>query len=338
MDASTLGKIQVDGPDAREFLNRIYCTGLAKLAPGHCRYGLMLDENGMVMDDGVVACINEQSFALTTTTGGAAHVLAWMESWLQTEWPQLQVFLSSTTERRAALALAGPRSRDVLQKLNPSIDLSASAFPFMTWRDGKLGDTAVRLMRVSFSGELAFEIHLEADAAPQLWQTLLDQGAAFGLTPYGTEAMHVLRAEKGFIIVGQDTDGSVTPMDLGMQWAVAKSKPFSALGVRSLARADTSRADRKQLVGLLTEPDSFVLGEGAQLVETSHPDKPAPSLGHVTSSYMSAALGHSIALALLERGRERIGETIFALDHGIYHAVRIVSPVFYDPDGSRHHD
>jgi sarcosine oxidase, subunit alpha len=336
LDASTLGKIDVRGPDAREFLNRVYANAWSQLAPGKCRYGLMLDENGMVMDDGVTACLSDQHFMMTTTTGGAARVMSWLERWLQTEWPELKVYLTSVTDHWATSALVGPKSRDVLAKLCTDIDLSPESFKFMDCREGTVAGVPARVFRISFSGELAYEINVDASYGHYLWESLMQAGEEFDITPYGTETMHVLRAEKGFIIVGQDTDGSVTPVDLGMSWAISLKKPYSFLGKRSLARADTSRSDRKQLVGLLTEDPHAVLAEGAQILEEPELADAAYMLGHVTSSYHSAFLGHSIAMALVEGGSVKEGQTLYAWSHGKFTKAKIVSPVFVDPEGARH--
>nr|WP_246312664.1 sarcosine oxidase subunit alpha family protein [Aquabacterium terrae] len=333
MDASTLGKIQIDGPDAREFLNRIYANAWSQLAPGKCRYGLMLDENGMVMDDGVTACIHDTQFYMTTTTGGAARVLAWLERWHQTEWPELRVWMTSVTDHWSTVAVVGPKARAVLARLVSDVDLSAEAFKFMDWRRGTAAGLAARIFRISFSGELAYEINVESGFGHYLWEAVMTAGAEFGITPYGTETMHVLRAEKGFIIVGQDTDGSVSPIDLGMGWAVGMKKPFSFLGKRSLARSDTARADRKQLVGLLPVDANEVLAEGAQILETPHTDAPAAMLGHVSSSYHSAFLGRSFAMALVAGGAQRTGQTLYACARGKLTPVTVASSVFVDPKG-----
>lgn len=336
MDASTLGKIDIRGPDAREFLNRVYSNAWSQLAPGKCRYGLMLDENGMVMDDGVTACLSENHFMMTTTTGGAARVLTWLEKWLQTEWPELKVYLTSVTDHWSTCAVVGPKSRAVLEKLCTDIDLSPEAFKFMDCRTGTVGGVPARVFRISFSGELAFEVNVDARYGQYMWDLLMSAGQEFDITPYGTETMHVLRAEKGFIIVGQDTDGSVSPIDLGMGWAVSMKKPFPFLGKRSLARADTARTDRKQLVGLLTEDPKAVLTEGAQIV--AHENRPDQrSVGRVTSSYYSAFLGRSIAMALIEGGLARTGQVFYAWDGGEVTPAKIVSPVFIDPEGKRQH-
>ena len=332
MDASTLGKIDVQGADAVEFLDRIYTHKVSRMKIGRCAYGIMLGEDGMVMDDGVMARLGEQHFYLTTTTGGAAHVLSWLEIWLQTEWPELDVYLTSLTDHYSTIAVAGPNSRNVLKKAGCDIDLEKEAFPFMSVQATDLGGIAVQIFRVSFSGELAFEVNVDSRYALHCWQLLMAAGEEFDITPYGTETMHVLRAEKGFVILGQDTDGSVSPVDLGMNWLLSKDKDF--LGLRSLSRPDCQRDDRKQLVGLLSK-DS-VLQEGAQLVIDPAAAKPVPMCGHVTSAYYSACLGHPIALALVAGGRARKGETIFAAaSDGSIVPAEIVSPVFYDAKGER---
>ncbi len=334
MDASTLGKIDARGPDVVEFLERIYTHNVGKMKVGRCAYGIMLGEDGMVMDDGVMARLAENRFYLTTTTGGAAPVLAWLETWLQTEWPELEVYLTSLTETYSTIAVAGPNSRRVLQNAGCSIDLERESFPFMSVRSADLAGFPVQLFRVSFSGELAFEVNIDSRYAEQMWRLLMQAGEEFDITPYGTETMHVLRAEKGFVIVGQDTDGSVTPVDLGMNWMLSKDKDY--LGKRSLARPDCLREDRKQLVGLLSEDGKTVLPEGTQLVDDTGAPIPVPMCGHVTSSYFSACLGHPIALALVAGGRARRDETTFAaMQDGTRVPVRIVSSVFYDAKGER---
>jgi sarcosine oxidase, subunit alpha len=340
LDASTLGKIDIQGKDVREFLNRIYANSWSQLAPGKCRYGLMLNEAGMVMDDGVTACISDTHFLMTTTTGGAANVLNWLEKWHQTEWPELEVYMTSVTDHWTTAALVGPKSREVLAKLCSDIDLSKDAFKFMDWRDGTVAGVPARVFRISFSGELAYEINVDASYGNYVWKELMRAGKEFDITPYGTETMHVLRAEKGFIIVGQETDGSVTPIDLDMAWAVSMKKPYSFIGKRSLARSDTARTDRKQLVGLLTEDPSIVLKEGAQLINSSNITPPVPMFGHVTSSYYSTHLGRSIALALVTDGFKRREDannnTIYAWAEGKAVKAKIVSSVFVDAEGARH--
>lgn len=335
IDASTLGKIDIKGPDAAEFLNRVYTNAWKKLAVGRCRYGLMLGEDGMVMDDGVTTRIGENHYYMTTTTGGAAHVMSWLERWLQTEWPELNVFLTSVTDHWATIGLAGPNARKVIEKLCDDIDFDPESFPFMSMQEGTVAEVAGRVFRISFSGELSFEINVPANYGLHVWQACMRAGEEFDITPYGTETMHVLRAEKGFIIVGQDTDGSVTPNDLGMEWIVSKNKDF--IGRRSLSRADCTREDRKQLVGLKTEIAHQVLPEGAQLVaDANNLSPPVPMIGHVSSSYYSSSLGHSIALALVKGGRSKMGEKVYApLSDGRVLVAEICDPVFYDPKGDR---
>jgi sarcosine oxidase subunit alpha len=336
MDASTLGKIDARGPDVVTFLERIYTHDVGRMKVGRCAYGIMLGEDGMVMDDGVMARLDDNRFYLTTTTGGAAGVLGWLEKWLQTEWPELEVYLTSLTDHYSTIALVGPNSRKTLEKLGCDIPIDRESFPFMSVRPATLAGWPVQLFRVSFSGELAFEINIDSGHALEMWEALIAAGSEFDITPYGTETMHVLRAEKGFIIVGQDTDGSVTPVDLGMNWLLSKDKDY--LGRRSLTRSDCLREDRKQLVGLRSFDETTVVPEGTQLIDRLGESVPVPMCGHVTSSYMSAVLGHSVALALVERGRARRGETIYAAVAGRDPVpVEIVSPVFYDPKGERQH-
>ena len=336
VDATTLGKIDIQGGDAAEFLNRIYTNAWLKLEVGKCRYGLMLGEDGMVMDDGVTSRLGETHFLMTTTTGNAAPVMAHLEEYLQTEWPEMDVHLTSVTEQFATIAIAGPNSRRLLAELTEDIELSPGGFAHMTLKEGHVAGIPARVFRVSFTGESAFEINVPSSYGLSLWQTLIAAGEKYGITPYGTEAMHVLRAEKGFIIVGQETDGSTNPIDLGMDWIVSKKKEF--VGRRSLTRSDMAKPDRKQLVGIVTGDPDTVLPEGAQLVETDKV-KPAPPMvmvGHVTSSYMSPNVGRSIALALVKGGRERMGQKLVApLLDGRRVPCSITEPVFFDPEGER---
>jgi sarcosine oxidase subunit alpha len=331
MDASTLGKIDVQGPDAALFLDRLYTNLMSTLRTGMIRYGVMCREDGMVFDDGTVIRLAEDRFLVTTTTGNAAAVLDWMEEWLQTEWPELRVHCTSVTEQWATVALVGPRSRTVLRSLAPELAVDNADFPFMAWRDTTVAGLPARVCRISFSGELAYEINVSPWRARTLWEAV----HAAGATPYGTETMHVLRAEKGYPIVGQDTDGTVTPQDLGMSWVVSRKKP-DFIGKRSHARPDTVRPDRKHLVGLLPEDPALLLPEGAHLVAgPALPEPPVPLLGHVTSSYRSAALGRTFALALVKGGRERVGERLYAPVGGRLVPVTVAAPVLYDPEGAR---
>ena len=334
LDASTLGKIDIQGPDANVFLNRVYTNPFLKVPVGRCRYGLMLDENGMLMDDGVTARLGENHYLMHTTTGGAAHVMSWLELWLQTEWPELQVYMTSVTDHWATVSVCGPDSRRVLRRLCSDVDLSRESFPFMALREGTVAGVPARIFRISFTGELTYEVNVNANFGRHVWEAVMDAGKEYGITPFGTEAMHVLRAEKGYIIVGQDTDGSVTPVDLGMERMLGKNKDF--LGKRSLFRSYLVRKDRKQFVGLLTVDPQEVLPEGGQIVDDPAAPLPRPMLGHVTSSYYSAALERSVALGLVKGGHGRMGETVHVQNFdGRTIAARIADPVFYDPGGER---
>jgi sarcosine oxidase subunit alpha len=336
MDASTLGKIDIQGSDASELLNRIYTNAWKKLEVGKCRYGLMLGEDGMVMDDGVTARLGEHHYLMTTTTGNAAPVLAHLEEYIQTEWPELDVYCTSVTEQFATISIAGPNARRLLAELTGDIELSPNDFPHMAVRNGTVAGVAARVFRVSFTGESAYEINVPASFGLAVWQAIMMAGEKYGITPYGTEAMHVLRAEKGFIIVGQETDGSINPIDLGMDWIVSKKKDF--VGKRSLTRSDMAKPDRKQLVGILTDDPETVLPEGAHLVERLEPQPPMAMLGHVSSSYYSPNVGRSIALALVKGGHAKKGQKLTApLLDGRKIGCTIVDPVFFDPEGDRLH-
>jgi sarcosine oxidase, subunit alpha len=319
LDASTLGKIEVVGPDAAEFLDRLYVCHVSTLAPGRCRYAMMLRETGFILDDGIVARLARDRFHITTTTSGASSVLHHMEDYLQTEFPELRVWLTPTTEHWAVIAVQGPRSHDILAPLVEGIDLPT--MPHMSVRDCLVRGVPARLFRVSFAGELGYEINIPSGHASEIWQTLLVAGAGYGVTAYGTEAMHVLRAECGFIIIGQDTDGTATPHDVGLGWMIGKGKR-DFVGKRSLRLADMQRPDRRQLVGLRTVDPRVVLEEGAQLV--AGPGK--HSLGHVTSAYWSGPQHRSIALALLSNGRTRLGSILQAKS-----ATRTVDVEVVDP-------
>ncbi|HEY1725082.1 MAG TPA: sarcosine oxidase subunit alpha family protein [Steroidobacteraceae bacterium] len=331
-DASTLGKIEVVGPDAAAFLDRLYVNSFSTLAVGRCRYGLLLRDDGFIFDDGVIARLAEDRFHVTTTTGGAARVLALLEDYLQTQWNELQLWLTSTTEQWAVLALQGPRSRQVLAGLIEGVDLSPAALPHMSVAHGRICGIPMRLFRVSFTGELGFEINVPPEQARAAWEAILQAGQPHGIDVYGTESMHVLRAEKGYIIVGQDADGTTTPQDAGLGWLIGKNKS-DFVGKRSLQRPAMLNSNRRQLVGLLTLDPTQVLEEGSQVLQQSR-SRLRP-LGHVTSSYRSPTLDRSIALAMIAGGRERHGHTVYVptLDGEL--AAQVVGPVFYDSAGER---
>ncbi|MCA8883928.1 MAG: sarcosine oxidase subunit alpha family protein, partial [Rhodobacteraceae bacterium] len=332
-DASTLGKIEVVGPDAVEFMNRMYTNPWTKLGVGRCRYGLLLGDDGYIRDDGVIGRFGTDRFHVTTTTGGAARVMNMMEDYLQTEWPDLNVWLTSTTEQWSTVALNGPNAAKLLAPLVDGVDLTEDAFPHMSCVECTVAGLPARLFRVSFTGEIGFEVNVPAPMGRALWEALWAAGQAYDITAYGTETMHVLRAEKGYIIVGQDTDGTVTPYDCAMGWAVGAKKP-DFVGKRGLQRPDLVAGNRRHLVGLLTD-DGSRLEEGAQIVFDPNQPLPMTMVGHVTSSYHSDAIGQPIALALVEGGHDRIGETVHIPMPGRTIAAKITPTVFVDPDNTR---
>ncbi len=343
MDATTLGKIEIRGADAPEFLNRIYTNPFLKLPVGKGRYGVMCTVSGMVFDDGVTLRLADDRFFMTTTTGGAAKVLDWLEEWSQTEWPELDVTLTSVTEQWSTVAVVGPRSREVIAKLAPDLDVSKEGFGFMEFRETTLASGIdARICRITFSGELAYEINVPRWYGLKVWEDVAAAGAEFDITPYGTETMHVLRAEKAFPIVGQETDGTITPHDLGMDWVVSKTKEF--IGKRSFSRAAHTEPGRKQLVSVLPLDHTLRLPEGAQLIEPEAlgdytgeglPSAPIAMVGFVTSSYHSQALGRSFALALVKDGPTRVGQTLLASFGGQFTEVEVREPVLYDKEGAR---
>ena len=333
LDASTLGKIDIQGTDASEFLNRVYTNTWSKLAIGKCRYGIMLNEDGMVYDDGVTTRIGENHYIMTTTTGGAATVLGKLEDYLQTEWPELDVYLTSVTDHFATISVCGPNSKKILSKVISNLDFSDESFPHMSFKNSKIGKIKCRVMRISFTGEQSYEINIQANYGKSVWEKCMEAGREFNITPYGTETMHLLRAEKGFIIVGQDTDATMTPNDLQMDWIVSKKK-YDFIGKRSLYRSDTIREDRKHLVGLLTENPDEILEEGAQIVAEIKKSS-VEMLGHVTSSYYSPNLKKSIALGVVKGGKKMMGKKLIIPMENKQIYVTVADPVFLDKDNKR---
>ncbi|MEO8452177.1 MAG: glycine cleavage T C-terminal barrel domain-containing protein [Gemmatimonadota bacterium] len=334
MDVSTLGKIDVQGPDAARFLDRLYINTMATLEPGKGRYGVMCRQDGTVFDDGVVMRLTTDRFFVTTTTGNAAAVLDWMEEWLQTEWDDLRVWVTSVTEQWSTVAIAGRGSRDVIQRLAPGLDVTNSGFPFLGVRNATpAGLPPAMIARVSFSGELAYEISVPRPHGISLWEAVADAGSGQGVVPYGMEALHVLRAEKGYFIVGQETDGSTTPTDLGLGRMASKTKDF--IGKRSLGRTAMVRPDRLQLVGFRpVDPDALAV-EGAAVVADPNQPEPMTVLGHVTASHRSVALGATFGLAMVAGGLGRRGATVHARADGRTVPITLCDPVHYDPDGAR---
>jgi sarcosine oxidase subunit alpha len=331
-DASPLGKIEIAGPDAARFLDRFYVNNVLTLEPGKARYGLMLDENGVIIDDGTIARLEAEHFVITTTSGGAGRIAAWLEEWHQCEWPDMQVLITPVTTQWSTVALSGPLARTVLARLPTDIDLGATAFPHLHVRCGTLAGVPARIFRVSFSGELGFEINVPAGFGASLWRTLLDVGRAENITPYGLEALLVLRLEKGFLHVGADTDGTTAPGDVG--WGeVAQRKSADYIGRRSLARSENRRTDRLQLMGLSSEGEGpLVCGAHLRFADTTE-----GSDGWITSAALSPTLGRYVALAMVRGGRARIGDLVHVHDLGKRGVARIVDPRFYDPKGERLH-
>ncbi|WP_347833773.1 sarcosine oxidase subunit alpha family protein [uncultured Planktomarina sp.] len=334
LDASTLGKIIVKGPDAGKFLDMMYTNMMSTLKPGRCRYGLMCSENGFLSDDGVVARIDEQTWLCHTTSGGADRIHAHMEEWLQTEWWDWKVWVVNVTEQLAQVAVVGPNARKLLEKLG-GMDVSAESLPFMAWADGTIGGIDCRAYRISFSGELSYEIAVPANQGLAFWEMLMEAGAEFGAMPYGTECLHIMRAEKGFIMIGDETDGTVIPQDLGLSWAISKKKD-DFLGKRAQERSFMDNPDRWQLVGLETL-DGSVLEDGAYAIaEGTNANGQVNTQGRVTSTYYSPILGRGIAMGLVHKGPDRMGEVISFTKIGASPVpAKIVSPVFYDPEGEK---
>lgn len=328
-DGSSLGKIEVQGPDALEFLDRFYINSLATLPPGRARYGLMLRETGTLLDDGTVAALTPEHCVLTTTSGNAARVYQWLEEWHQCEWPSLRVAITHVTEQWATLSLAGPAAREILTRLATDLDLSPGAFPHLGLRVGKLLGAPARIYRVSFTGELTYEINVPSQAGPRIWEALLEAGQGQDLQPFGMDALLLLRLEKGFLHLGTDTDGTTIPDDVGWGHA-ARNKPRDFVGKRSLNLPEHLRADRLQLVGLKSTSPLVV---GAHL----RGDQCAVGTeGWITSAGISVLTEEPIAMALLRAGRHRIGTEINVYDAGRAVArATLVRPTFYDSTGAR---
>jgi len=332
-DASPLGKIELLGPDAREFADRFYINNLKTLEPGRARYGIMLRETGIIFDDGTIVTLDDDRVLLTTTSGGAARVAAWLEEWRQCEWRGLRVVVSPVTEQWGTLALTGVHARTVLERLKPACDLSNAAFPHLGFRATQLLGTEARIYRVSFSGELTYEINVPAHKAAALWSALLEEGQDFGIAPYGIEALLHLRMEKGFLHIGSDTDGTTVPDDVGFGKPAA-SKATHYVGKRSLTLPENVRPDRLQLTGLAGE-GSMPLTVGSHLRLS---DSTEPTDGWITSAGLLSTDGKPVAMAMLRAGRSQTNKTVTVHDGGqVIGTARVVPPVFYDPSGARMH-
>lgn len=336
VDVSTLGKIEIQGPDAAEFLDRVYANRFATLLVGRARYGLMLREDGIVFDDGTTARLGATRYLMTTTTINTAKVLAHLEYHLQVVWPELRVQAASVTDAWAGIALAGPKARAVLEKALAGVDVSAVAFPLMAVGQGRIANVSVWVSRISYSGDLAYEILVPADHGETVWHELLAAGAPSGIVPYGTEAMNVMRVEKGHV-AGPEIDGRTTAEDLGLGRLVKSGQDF--IGRRLAERPAFRAPERPRLVGLVPADGVTRLAAGSHIVADASVPPPVPTLGHVTSAVLSPTLGRPIALGLVAGGLARKGETLFAVDplRGRATAVVVSEPHFFDPDGKRLH-
>jgi sarcosine oxidase, subunit alpha len=333
-EASPLGKIEVKGPDAAAFLDRMYVNTISTLKPGRCRYAIMLTENGTVFDDGVVTRLADDHFLVGTTSGHAAAVAEAFREWLQCEWITMQVLVEDVTTCWAVANIAGPKARDVLAALEPDIDISSTAFPHMSARTGHVCGLPARIARVSFTGELSYEIAVPWRDAGRLWTALVEAGAPHGMTPFGVEALMTMRIEKGFLHVGSDTDGTTLPQDIGFGGIMQKKKQ-DFVGRRSALRPDGMRGDRRSLVGLeITDGKSVPLATGAHVLPATATGE-QPSQGWVTSSTWSPTLNAPLAFALIERGQERMGETVRVWDLGTWREARITGLCRHDPEGAR---
>ena len=329
-DSSPLGKIEVSGPDALEFLDRLYVNNLKTLEVGKIRYVLMLRENGTVMDDGTVARRAEDEYLITTTSGNATRAYLWMREWAECEWPSLQVIVTQVTTGWGSITVSGPAARAVLTGAGTDVDLSAAALPHMSLRTGFVDGLEARICRVSFTGEISYEVNVPADCTSALWRALQEAGEPHGVRPYGIDALNVLRTEKGYLHIGAETDATTTPLDLG--WGpVIERKSGDFIGKGALSLPEYRRADRLHLVGVVGVATRTHLAAGAHLIRA----KSRRSEGYLTTSCFSPTLGHAVALARLERGRERIDEELLAFDQDVETPVRIVAPSFYDPRNAR---
>jgi len=333
-DVTTLGKIDVKGPDAAEFLNRVYTNAWLKLPVGKARYGVMLREDGVVMDDGTTTRISENHYHMTTTTAQAANVLSHLEYYLQIVWPELNVNVVSTTEQWAGAAIAGPKSRNLLQKLFPDTDVSNEGLPFMGYLESKLFGVHARIFRISFSGELAYEVNVESDNGNFMWEKIIEIGKEFAIQPYGTEALSTLRIEMGHV-AGSELDGRTIPYDNGLQGLVSKKKDF--IGKRSLSRDAFTKEDRQKVVGVVPVDKKTSIPEGSHLVKDANASLPNPKLGHISASCWSVEYNNPFSLAILKDGKNMIGQKLFAMSplKNKSIPVEIVSSHYVDPKGER---
>jgi sarcosine oxidase subunit alpha len=333
-DVTTLGKIDIKGPDSAEFLNRVYTNSWLKLPIGKSRYGVMLREDGIVMDDGTTTRIEDNHYHMTTTTAQAANVLSHLEYYLQVVWPELNVNVVSTTEQWAGAALAGPKSRDVLSKLFPDLNVSNQELPFMGYVEGKLFGVHARVFRISFSGELAYEINVNSDSGLFMWEKIIEVGKEFNLQPYGTEALSTLRIEMGHV-AGPEIDGRTIPYDLALEGLVSKKKDF--IGKRSLQKEAFNIKDRQKIVGLIPTDKKTSVPEGSHLVKDKDAKLPNTKLGYVSSSCWSVENNNPFSLAIIKDGRNMIGKKLYAVSplNKTAVEVEIISSHYVDKEGTR---
>ena len=333
-DVTSLGKIDIKGPDSSEFLNRIYTNAWMKLPIGKARYGVMLREDGIVFDDGTTTRISENHFHMTTTTAQAVNVLAHLEYYLQVVWPELDVNVLSTTEQWAGAAVAGPNSRNLLSKLFPKLDVSNENFPFMGYKESDLFGVPARIFRISFSGELAYEINVESNYGIFMWEKIIELGKEMNIEPYGTEALSTLRIEMGHV-AGSEIDGRVIPSDLSLDGMLSKKKDF--IGKRSLKREAFLKDDRQKIIGLVPLDKKTMIPEGSHLVSDANSPLPNPKLGHVSASCWSVEYNNPFSLGVLKDGKKRIGEKLYAVSplKNKNIPVEIVSSHYVDPKGER---
>jgi sarcosine oxidase subunit alpha len=333
-DVTSLGKIDIKGPDSAEFLNRVYTNAWMKLPVGKARYGVMLREDGIVFDDGTTTRISENHFHMTTTTAQAVNVLAHLEYYLQVVWPELDVNVLSTTEQWAGAALAGPNSRNLMRKLFPDIDVSNEAIPFMGYKEADLFGVQARIFRISFSGELAYEINVESGYGIFMWEKVMELGKEMNIEPYGTEALSTLRIEMGHV-AGSEIDGRVISSDLSLEGMLSKKKDF--IGKRSLNREAFLNPNREKIVGVVPLDKKSMIPEGSHLVRDCNASLPNPKLGHISASCWSVEYYNPFSLAILQDRKKRIGEKLFALSplKNKNIAVEIVSSHYVDPKGER---
>ena len=333
-DVTTLGKIDVKGPDAAEFLNRVYTNAWLKLPVGKARYGVMLREDGIVMDDGTTTRVSENHYHMTTTTAQAANVLSHLEYYLQIVWPELNVNVVSTTEQWAGAAIAGPKSRELLQKLFPDTDCSNEGLPFMGFIETKLFGVYARIFRISFSGELAYEVNVESDYGNFMWEKIIEIGNEFKIQPYGTEALSTLRIEMGHV-AGSELDGRTTPFDTSLDGLLSKKKDF--IGKRSMQKEAFISSKREKIVGVVPLDKKTSIPEGSYIVKDANTKLPNPKLGHVSASCWSVEYNNPFSLAIIKDGKNMIGQKLFALSplKNKSIPVEIVSSHYVDPKGER---